>query len=79
MLGFLKCLSIIVVDHLVQMFDLLRNELKTEAGKQLFVEYQANPLMLHHLKPSNKVSLFEGHLDIQLQYYDIYFDFIFRF
>lgn len=43
------------VDHLAHVFDFLRSELKQEAGKQLFITYQATPVILYHLKPINKV------------------------
>ena len=44
------------VDHLAHVFDYLRNELKSEAGKELFISYQATPVILQHFKPSNKVT-----------------------
>ena len=46
---------LIVVDHLAHVFDYFRNELKADAGKELFINYQATPVILYHFKPSNKV------------------------
>ncbi|XP_028352334.1 coiled-coil domain-containing protein 138 isoform X2 [Physeter macrocephalus] len=44
-------------DYLAQAFDSLCLDLKADEGKSLFLEYQAVPVVLHHLKVSSK-----GHL-----------------
>nr|XP_006009609.1 PREDICTED: coiled-coil domain-containing protein 138 [Latimeria chalumnae] len=53
-------------DYLAQAFDTLRADLKTEEGKALFLEYQAVPVILNHMKASNK-GLLSNAVDIFLQ------------
>lgn len=45
-----------VVDHLAHVFEVLRNDLKSETAKELFIHYQATPVIQQHLKVLNKVS-----------------------
>ncbi|XP_078078942.1 coiled-coil domain-containing protein 138-like [Mustelus asterias] len=67
---FLSSLSILKtitqVDYLAQAFDILLNDLKTDEGKALFLEYRAMQIILCYLKPSNK-SLLCSAVDIILQ------------
>ena len=43
---------------LAHAFDVLKVELKSEVAKELFLYYQATPVITHYLKPTNKVSHF---------------------
>ncbi|XP_054688089.1 coiled-coil domain-containing protein 138 isoform X3 [Grus americana] len=55
------------VDYLAQAFDSLRIDLKTDEGKALFLEYQCVPVILSHLKVSNRgllSSAFDGLLQM---------------
>ncbi|XP_072332803.1 coiled-coil domain-containing protein 138-like isoform X2 [Scyliorhinus torazame] len=67
---FLSALSILKtitqVDYLAQAFDILLNDLKTDEGKALFLEYRAMQIILCYLKPSSK-SLLCSAVDIILQ------------
>lgn len=42
-------------DVLAHAFDVLKVELKSEVAKELFLYYQATPVITHYLKPTNKV------------------------
>ncbi|XP_013851330.1 coiled-coil domain-containing protein 138 isoform X3 [Sus scrofa] len=53
-------------DHLAQAFDSLCLDLKTDEGKILFLEYQAVPVILSHLKISSK-GLLSNVIDSLLQ------------
>ncbi|XP_038673806.1 coiled-coil domain-containing protein 138-like isoform X2 [Scyliorhinus canicula] len=67
---FLSALSILKtitqVDYLAQAFDILLNDLKTDEGKALFLEYRAMQIILCYLKPSSK-SLLCSAVDVILQ------------
>ncbi|XP_041055517.1 coiled-coil domain-containing protein 138-like isoform X3 [Carcharodon carcharias] len=67
---FLSALSILKtitqVDYLAQAFDILLNDLKTDEGKAMFLEYQAMQIILRYLKPSSKSLLYSA-VDIILQ------------
>ncbi|KAM9021451.1 coiled-coil domain-containing protein 138 isoform 2-T2 [Ara ararauna] len=54
------------MDYLAQAFDSLRTDLKTDEGKALFLEYQSVPIILSHLKVSNR-GLLSSALDGLLQ------------
>ncbi|XP_044523009.1 coiled-coil domain-containing protein 138 [Gracilinanus agilis] len=54
------------VDYLAQAFDSLCLDLKTDEGKDLFLKYQAVPVLLSHLKIANK-GLFSNVMDSLLQ------------
>ena len=43
------------VDYLARVYETLRNDLKSDTGKEYFLYYQATPIMLSHLKPTHKV------------------------
>ena len=47
---------LLTVDLLAHVFDVLRNDLKSDIAKELFLYYQATPVVLQYLKPVNKVS-----------------------
>lgn len=49
----------ITVDLLAHVFDVLRNDLKSDIAKELFLYYQATPVVLQYLKPVNKVIHFK--------------------
>lgn len=51
--------SLITVDLLAHVFDVLRNDLKSDIAKELFLYYQATPVVLQYLKPVNKVIHFK--------------------
>ncbi|XP_062066048.1 coiled-coil domain-containing protein 138 isoform X4 [Lepus europaeus] len=53
-------------DYLAQAFDSLCLDLKTDEGKTLFLEYQAVPVVLHHLRLSSK-GLLSNAIDSLLQ------------
>nr|XP_017194692.1 coiled-coil domain-containing protein 138 isoform X14 [Oryctolagus cuniculus] len=53
-------------DYLAQAFDSLCLDLKTDEGKTLFLEYQAVPVVLHHLRISSK-GLLSNAIDSLLQ------------
>ncbi|XP_043926929.1 coiled-coil domain-containing protein 138 [Protopterus annectens] len=53
-------------DLLAQAFDALHKEQKTDEGKSLFLEYHAVPVILNHLRASNK-GLLSSAVDIFLQ------------
>lgn len=53
-------------DYLAQAFDSLCLDLKTDEGKALFLEYQAVPVILGHLRISSK-GLLSGVIDSLLQ------------
>ncbi|XP_074650575.1 coiled-coil domain-containing protein 138-like [Tubulanus polymorphus] len=67
---FLSCLIILKTltqaDHIAQVFECLRDDLRSEAGKQLFLHYQATTVMLHHFRPVNKILLGYA-MDVLLQ------------
>ena len=44
-------------DILAHAFDVLKVELKSEVSKELFLYYQATPIVTHYLKPTNKVKV----------------------
>lgn len=46
---------LLAVDLLAHVFDVLRNDLKSDIAKELFLYYQATPVVLQYLKPVNKV------------------------
>ena len=46
--------TITQVDHIAHVFEVLKSDLKSDAGKELFLHYQATPIFLHFLKPSAK-------------------------
>ncbi|KAK3100312.1 hypothetical protein FSP39_018028 [Pinctada imbricata] len=48
----LKTLS--QVDLIAHVFDVLRNDLKADIAKELFLYYQSTPVVLQYLKPVNK-------------------------
>ncbi|KAL6093172.1 hypothetical protein STEG23_008026, partial [Scotinomys teguina] len=54
------------VDYLAQAFDSLCMDLKTDEGKALFLEYQAVPVILRHLRISSK-GLLSNVIDSLLQ------------
>ncbi|KAM6145656.1 coiled-coil domain-containing protein 138 [Phoenicopterus ruber ruber] len=54
------------VDYLAQAFDSLRIDLKTDEGKDLFLEYQCVPVILSHLKVASR-GLLSSALDGLLQ------------
>lgn len=62
-IDFTLCFS---ADHLAQAFDSLCLDLKTDEGKILFLEYQAVPVILSHLKISSK-GLLSNVIDSLLQ------------
>ncbi|KAK3611226.1 hypothetical protein CHS0354_002122 [Potamilus streckersoni] len=41
-------------DLLASVFDSLRSDLKSDVAKELFLYYQATPVIIHYLKPVNK-------------------------
>ena len=49
-------LFVCAADVLAHAFDVLKVELKSEVAKELFLYYQATPVITHYLKPTNKVS-----------------------
>ncbi|MEJ1288250.1 coiled-coil domain containing 138 [Cricetulus griseus] len=59
-------LSKIKADYLAQAFDSLCLDLKTDEGKTLFLEYQAVPVILKHLRISSK-GLLSNAIDSLLQ------------
>lgn len=61
--GFAFCFS---ADYLAQAFDSLCLDLKTDEGKTLFLEYQAVPVILNHLRISSK-GLLSNVIDSLLQ------------
>ncbi|XP_062066051.1 coiled-coil domain-containing protein 138 isoform X7 [Lepus europaeus] len=61
--AFTSCFS---ADYLAQAFDSLCLDLKTDEGKTLFLEYQAVPVVLHHLRLSSK-GLLSNAIDSLLQ------------
>ncbi|XP_064636859.1 coiled-coil domain-containing protein 138-like isoform X2 [Lineus longissimus] len=60
----LKTLS--QVDHLAHVFDCLKNDLKEEQAKELFIHYYATPVILPYFKPINKAFVGSA-VDIFLQ------------
>ena len=48
-------LSGLPVDLIAHVFDVLRNDLKSDIAKELFLYYQSTPVILQYLKPVNKV------------------------
>ncbi|KAK7097587.1 coiled-coil domain-containing protein 138-like [Littorina saxatilis] len=60
----LKTLS--QADVLAHAFDVLKVELKSEVAKELFLYYQATPVITHYLKPTNKAFMSTA-VDILLQ------------
>ncbi|XP_041115915.1 coiled-coil domain-containing protein 138-like [Polyodon spathula] len=64
MLIVLKTIS--QADYLAQAFYTLHKDLKSDEGKALFLEYQALPVVLNHLRTSSK-GLLSAALDIRLQ------------
>ncbi|XP_076447057.1 coiled-coil domain-containing protein 138-like isoform X2 [Babylonia areolata] len=60
----LKTLS--QADILAHAFDVLKVELKSEVSKELFLYYQATPVITHFLKPTNKAFMGTA-VDILLQ------------
>lgn len=55
-----------LVDYLAQAFDTLCVDLKTDEGKALFLDYQAVPIILSHIKISSK-GLLSSAIDSLLQ------------
>lgn len=55
-----------LADYLAQAFDRLCMDLKTDEGKALFLEYQAVPIILNHIKISSK-GLLSSAIDSLLQ------------
>lgn len=55
-----------LADYLAQAFDSLCLDLKTDEGKALFLEYQAVPVILKHLRISSK-GLLSNVIDSLLQ------------
>lgn len=55
-----------LADYLAQAFDSLCLDLKTDEGKTLFLEYQAIPVILKHLRISSK-GLLSNVIDSLLQ------------
>lgn len=55
-----------LADYLAQAFDSLCLDLKTDEGKVLFLEYQAVPVILNHLRISSK-GLLSNVIDSLLQ------------
>lgn len=53
-------------DILAHVFDVLKVELKSEVAKELFLYYQATPIIIHFLKPTNKAFMGTA-VDILLQ------------
>ncbi|KAJ7319745.1 hypothetical protein JRQ81_019256 [Phrynocephalus forsythii] len=53
-------------DYLAQAFDSLCTDLKTDEGKALFLDYQAVPVILSHIRVSSK-GLLSGAIDSLLQ------------
>lgn len=53
-------------DVLAHAFDVLKVELKSEVAKELFLYYQATPIITHFLKPTNKAFMGTA-VDILLQ------------
>ena len=47
----------ISVDLVAHVFDVLKNDLKSDVCKELFLYYQATPVILQYLKPINKVKM----------------------
>ena len=47
----------VTVDHLLYVCGILKADLKTDAGKELFLYYHATLSILTHVKTSNKVAL----------------------
>jgi len=47
----------ISVDLVAHVFDVLKNDLKSDVCKELFLYYQATPVVLQYLKPINKVKM----------------------
>lgn len=45
----------IPVDLVAHVFDVLKNDLKSDICKELYLYYQATPVILQYLKPINKV------------------------
>lgn len=60
----LKTLS--QVDLVAHVFDVLKNDLKSDVCKELFLYYQATPVVLQYLKPINKAFMGAA-MDIFLQ------------
>lgn len=56
----------LLADYLAQAFDSLCIDLKTEEGKVLFLDYQAVPIILTHLRISRK-GLLSNAIDSLLQ------------
>jgi hypothetical protein len=46
-----------LVDLVAHVFDVLKNDLKSDVCKELFLYYQATPVVLQYLKPINKVKM----------------------
>ena len=57
--SFLKIIIIlffyILADLLAQVFDVLKVDMKSDVAKELFLFYQATPVISNYLKPVNKV------------------------
>lgn len=53
------CYTSVTVDHLAYVCGILKTDLKTDNGKELFLYYQATSTILTHVKTSNKVSLLQ--------------------
>lgn len=59
-------ICVVSADYLAQAFDSLCLDLKTDEGKALFLEYQAVPVILRHLRISSK-GLLSNVIDSLLQ------------
>lgn len=46
----------VTADVIAHAFEVLKVELKSEVAKELFLYYQATQVIIHYLKPVNKVS-----------------------
>ena len=47
--------TFVLVDQVAHVFEVLKNDLKSDTAKELFLYYQATPVLVPYLKPSNKV------------------------
>ncbi|XP_032237456.2 coiled-coil domain-containing protein 138 isoform X2 [Nematostella vectensis] len=60
----LKTLS--QVDHLAHVFDVLKNDLRDDMGKQLFLTFEGVNVILPYMKPAQK-ALLNSSIDVMLQ------------
>ncbi|KAJ8297977.1 hypothetical protein KUTeg_024508 [Tegillarca granosa] len=54
------------IDLLAHVFDVLKNELKSDIAKELYLYYQSTPVVLQYLKPINKTFIGSA-IDVFLQ------------